>query len=100
MALVTRRQFAAALGGTAAGPAARNATATIPIVFSTGNDPVEIGLVASLNRPGGNLTGVTTLARELGAKRFGLLVDLVPKVAAIAFLVDPDEPSIQSEIAD
>jgi putative ABC transport system substrate-binding protein len=86
-------------GGTAV-PIAKAATSTIPIVFSTGADPVKVGLVASLNRPGGNLTGVTYLTRELGAKRIGLLRDLVPGEATIALMIDPSEADAESQIMD
>jgi putative ABC transport system substrate-binding protein len=76
--------------------AAKAATATTPIVFYVGGDPVQMGAVASLNRPDGNLTGVTTLARELGPKRLELLHELVPAARVIALLVAPGNPNAQT----
>jgi putative tryptophan/tyrosine transport system substrate-binding protein len=82
------------------GPAvleAKAATSTIPIVFNVAADPVQIGLVASLNRPGGNLTGVSNLGVEVGPKRVGLLHELVPMAAIIALLINPTSPNAETQ---
>lgn len=82
------------------GPAAKMATMTIPVVFGSGGDPVQTGLVASLNRPGGNLTGATFLTANLGAKRLGLLRELVPGAEVVALLANPDKSVGQVQIKD
>ena len=79
-------------GSTAASIVAKHATSTIPIVFTSGSDPVELGLVASLNRPGGNLTGITSINADISAKRFGVLRQLVPQAAHYFGLVNPASP--------
>jgi putative ABC transport system substrate-binding protein len=79
---------------------AKDTTTTVPIVFVTGADPVKDALVASLNRPGGNVTGVTFLAGQLGAKRLELLRQLVPKVTTIGVLVNPSSPETEVERRD
>jgi putative ABC transport system substrate-binding protein len=80
--------------------AAKAANTTIPIVFAVSGDPVKLGLVASLNRPGGNVTGVSFLSAELGAKQLGLLHELLPGAARIAVLVDPNFPITEPFVAD
>jgi putative ABC transport system substrate-binding protein len=79
---------------------AKAATTTIPIVFVSGGDPVKLGLVASLNRPGGNVTGVTFVNAELGAKQLGLLHELQPGAVRVAVLVDPNYPLTESFVSD
>jgi putative ABC transport system substrate-binding protein len=80
--------------------AAKAATTTIPIVFVGGLDPVQAGLVAGLNRPGGNVTGVTFIGASLGAKRLELARELVPNVAVIALLTHPNSPDASEELRD
>jgi putative ABC transport system substrate-binding protein len=98
-ALVRHRVAVIVAAGTAAALAGKAATTTIPIVFSTGADPVALGLVASLNRPGANLTGTASLIGELSAKQMQLLHELLPN-APFGVLADPAFPGIQSNIAD
>jgi putative tryptophan/tyrosine transport system substrate-binding protein len=98
--LVRRRVTVIVAAGTPAAVAAKPATTTIPIVFTTGNDPVALGLVASLNRPGANLTGAAQLSAELAPKQLQLLRELTPHAALFGVLADPAFPATQSTIAD
>jgi putative tryptophan/tyrosine transport system substrate-binding protein len=98
---LVRRGVAVILAaGTSAAQAAKTATTTTPIVFATGGDPVALGLVASLSRPGANLTGIANLAAELGPKRLQLLRDLIPNTVAFGVVADPAFPATPSTIAD
>jgi ABC-type uncharacterized transport system substrate-binding protein len=98
---LVRRQMAVivATGGNAPALAAKAATSTIPILF-TGTDPIRAGLVASLNQPGGNVTGVDVLTSETGSKRLGLLRELVPKGATIAVLINPKSLGNEDHLPD
>ena len=97
---LVRRQVVVlvATGGPGAALAAKAATSTIPIVFTTGSDPVQFGLVASLGHPGGNATGVTIFTVDLVAKRMELLRELVPNATVIAFVSNPNTPYAESEV--
>jgi putative ABC transport system substrate-binding protein len=98
--LVRQRVAVIYAGGAVQSPqAAKAATDSIPIVFTVGADPVETGLVASLNRPGGNVTGIAFLTTELGPKRLGLLSELVPTAMYFALLVQPGAPDTKSIVA-
>jgi putative tryptophan/tyrosine transport system substrate-binding protein len=99
---MVRRQVSVivATGGTAAALAAKAATTTIPLVFSVTDDPVALGLVSSLARPGGNATGVTFLLAELGAKQLGLLRELVPTATHIGLLVNPNNTTSKVQTSD
>jgi putative tryptophan/tyrosine transport system substrate-binding protein len=90
----------AASGGLPSVAAAKAATTTVPIVFTLGSDPVKFGIVASLNRPGGNVTGVSLLAYLLDAKRAELLHELLPSAAAFAILVNPKNAQAETQLAD
>jgi putative tryptophan/tyrosine transport system substrate-binding protein len=98
--LAIRRVAVIAVAGTPVASAAKAATTTIPIVFTVAVDPVEAGLVASLNRPGGNLTGMTTLGVEVGPKRLELLHELMPTATMIAALVNPTNSNAETQSRD
>src|SRR5262249_28926636 len=88
------------VGHSVAASAAKAATTTTPIVFVVGNDPVRTGLVTSLNRPGGNVTGVTFTTIDLSGKRMGLLRELVPQAELVGVLWDPSLPDVDVELRD
>jgi putative tryptophan/tyrosine transport system substrate-binding protein len=98
--LVNRRVAIIVAGGPPAAQAAKAATTTIPIVFIGGDDPVRAGLVASLNRPGDRITGVSTFTGVLGAKQFGLLREFLPNAKVVGLLVNPGNPLSQDELED
>jgi ABC-type uncharacterized transport system substrate-binding protein len=95
-----RRQAAVIVGNTFVALAVQAASMSVPFVFLSGSDPVRGGLVASLNRPGGNFAGVVFTTVDLGAKRLGLLHELVPKAAVIAVLLDPNAPEVERQVKD
>jgi putative tryptophan/tyrosine transport system substrate-binding protein len=97
---LVRHEVTAIVANTPAVRAAQAATKTIPIVFIAGVDPVAFGLVASLNRPGGNLTGIASLVDEVGPKRLELLHDLLPNASTVALLINPRNPSAAVQIRD
>jgi putative tryptophan/tyrosine transport system substrate-binding protein len=98
--LIGKRVAVVVTSGVSAAQAAKAATTTLPVVFLTGDDPVKSGLVASLPRPGGNLTGISFLAAELAAKRFDLLRELLPSATRVAVLVNPTNPNVESTLRD
>ena len=99
--LVARRvNVIAAVGGTTSVLAARSATSTIPILFSMGGDPVKLGLVRSMNRPGGNITGVQLFSAPLTSKRMEMLHELIQKVITIGFLVNPNNANLNADVAE
>jgi putative ABC transport system substrate-binding protein len=102
MADLVRRRVAVIVtpGSTQAALAAQAATMSIPVVFSVGTDPVEIGLVASLSHPGGNVTGIASLNSELAAKRLGLMLELLPNAVRFAVLVNPSSRNAEALIRD
>src|SRR4051794_5140229 len=97
---LVRRQVSVIVANAISAPAAKAATPTIPIIFVAGFDPVNAGLVASLARPGGNVTGVVFDTIGLGAKHLGLLHELVPKIAVAGVMLDPTLPGSETELRD
>jgi len=98
--LIQRKVAVIVTGATPVTRAAKAGSTTVPIVFVIGADPVKVGIVASLNRPGGNVTGVSFLANSLLPKQFEVLHETVPKTASIGFLVNPINPNAESDTRD
>jgi putative ABC transport system substrate-binding protein len=98
--LINQRAAVLMAGGPPAAQAARKATSTIPIVFTVGDDPVQLGLVSSINRPGGNVTGVHIFFAEVESKKLGLLRELLPNIDLIAALVNPGFPTVKSQMQE
>jgi putative tryptophan/tyrosine transport system substrate-binding protein len=98
--LVRRNVTVIAATSTPAAQAAKALTSTVPIVFTTGDDPIKLDLVASFNRPGGNATGVSHLIGELGSKRLGLLRELLPGITVITTLLNPNFPGAERQLRD
>src|SRR5262245_25164191 len=98
--LVNRQVAAIVAGGVLAAQAATAATTTIPIVFNSGVDPVTVGIVARLSRPGGNVTGVSSITLELGVKRLELLLEVMPQARVVALLINPDDPGGEREVTE
>ena len=98
--LIKRKAAVIMAGGPPAALAAKAATSTIPVVFTTGDNPVQVGLVTSLSRPGGNVTGVNVLFTDLESKKLGLLRDVVPQAGVVAALVNQTRPVAASQTAE
>ena len=98
--LVDRRPTVIATQTLPAALAAKAATSTIPVVFVIGEDPVKVGLVGSLSRPGGNVTGMTNFMNVLGAKRLALVSEVVPTAVVLGFLVNPTNPNAEADTRD
>jgi ABC-type uncharacterized transport system substrate-binding protein len=98
--LIQRKATVIAATSSPAARAAKAATSTVPIVFTTADDPIRLGLVVSLNRPGGNATGVSSLLVDLGSKQLGLLRELAPATTAVAVLVNPNFPGTERQLRD
>jgi len=98
--LIGRQVTVITAGGNVAAQVAKRATAAIPIVFTSGADPVTSGLVGSLSRPGANLTGVTLIAAEMAVKRLELMRDLLPRARVVAMIINTDYPEADSEVAE